>query len=116
MTALLIIIFIFFVLPRIMFWLLKYSVKQKIRSNARQFEEMFGRATGQEQPQPSRKAGWTRPARNKPKKIDSRVGEFVNFTEISATTSSASYDSDNRYWATEQQIIDADWEDISDKQ
>lgn len=69
----------------------------------------------------TRKGGWSAPGRQKSKKIDSSVGEYVDFEEISASSASAGTEatqgetdrrnqSSRKY--TESQITDVEWEDI----
>lgn len=82
------------------------------------FNQFSGQASAQQPRQePSRKAGWTRPTMSKSKKIDSNTGEYVEFEEITTSSSTyASTGSDSRSsrkeQRTETQITDVEWEDI----
>lgn len=113
MTFVLILIFIFIIWPIIRVgWTI-----HRMRSQARKaYEEMYARATGgNPEAQPSRKAGWSRPAKAKAKKIDSSVGDYVTFEEIKAETTQSDFSSrgtDSRTVVTEQQITDVEWEEV----
>lgn len=113
MTFVLILIFIFIIWPIIRVgWTI-----HRMRSQARKaYEEMYARATGDNrEAQPSRKAGWSRPARAKAKKIDSSVGDYVAFEEIKVERTENRFSdggSAPRSTVTEQQITDVEWEEV----
>lgn len=97
----------------------------RFKRNARKaYEQMFnqgaGAASTRPDPQRERKAGWTKSPTPKRKKIGRDVGEYVKFeeikTEFSATSQSTTADgktSTRTDFTVEQQIVDAEWTDIS---
>lgn len=64
----------------------------------------------------TRKGGWSTPGRQKSKKIDPSVGEYVEFEEISTTAEPTDRQDQNDRTTgqknIESQITDAEWEDI----
>ena len=119
MTIVFILLFIFIIWPIIR---VAWTV-HRLRSQARKaYEQMYQQATGQgDRPagNRSRKAGWSRPDAMPAKKIHREDGEFVSFEEIKVAsadyhTSSSSSTSSARYTNVkiEQQIEDADWEEV----
>lgn len=84
------------------------------------FGDLFGQPGAQKRSSAydrdgNRKGGWTRPGVKK-KKIGDDVGEYVKFSEVTVETSTESQTSSggHSYTATEQQIVDVEWEDIPD--
>ncbi len=101
---LLIIVYFFFIRPYL-------KVRRVMKEAQRQANEFFGgSATGS--PYGTRggrkTAGQTyRPARRK--KIDPDVGEYIEFEELTTVTS---YTYTETHYEIEEQIEDADWEEI----
>lgn len=73
------------------------------------YESMSGQWQ-QSQPR-ERKAGWSAAANPKKKKIDRTVGDYVAYEDLAGGTPPPSSDR-TRTTATEQQIVDAEWEDL----
>lgn len=103
----LLILFLWFVLrPVLRFFL----TVRRIQSEAR-------RAAGQErqgEPKPrERKAGWTPPAARR-KKFGSDIGEYVEYEEITATSTppATKQAESGGHTRVESQIVDVEWEDI----
>lgn len=100
----LLILFLWFVLrPVLRFFL---TVK-RLQNEAR-------RATGQGEPKPrERKAGWTTPAARR-KKFGSDIGEYVEYEEITATSTppATKQAESGGHTRAESQIVDVEWEDI----
>lgn len=116
-TILLILFFIFIVWPIIKVAILVSRVRKKQREV---FEAMYGQRSKEKE----RKNGWQEAPAPRKKKIDPSVGEYVSYEEITVTDEQTEA---NRYFgeATEQpgksdrsvtgddqQVSDADWEDI----
>ena len=61
----------------------------------------------------SRRSGWSAPGIKK-KKIPGDVGEYVKFSEIEADSETRQTDARGHetYTATEQQVVDVEWDDI----
>lgn len=82
------------------------------------YEQMFGQPYTQpgrgEEPQRRRRGGWSASPVRKRKKIDPEIAEYVQFQEISVTETEkkASDDTATRSFTVEQQVSDAEWEDI----
>lgn len=90
---------------QILRWLLHKSLNQYARRAESQF------AAGQAPRE--RKGGWSNPLKRR-KKIDPAVGEYVRFTETSATaTGTTDQQTERTDVHTETQITDVEWEDIS---
>ncbi|MCM1449266.1 MAG: DUF4834 family protein [Clostridiales bacterium] len=107
----LLIILFFWFLPRILRWLMIYMVKKKTAS---MYEQMFGQAynSQQQQQQRRRRGGWSAPEKKR-KKIDSNVGEYVQFQEVKVTeTTNSSTEENTQGYTVEQQVSDAEWEEI----
>ena len=106
-------LFIIFVLPKI---IRGFLIVRRVRRQARQmFEQMYGGAQQPQQEPRRRKAGWSSPIPRR-KKIDPNVGEYVRFQEIS-TEETVTQQTDTAGNTTttvtvEQQITDAEWEDL----
>lgn len=82
------------------------------------YDQMYNGASDQQAAQTSRerKPGWTAPTRHR-KKIDPEVGEYVKFQEIdvkeaSETTIDSSTGGTTTSFKVEQQVTDAEWEEI----
>ena len=109
------ILFLIFIVPKIV---RAYLIVHRIRGQARKvYEQMYGGAAGADASRPkSRKPGWSAPVPRR-KKIDPSVGEYVKFQEI-ATTETVSQTTDTATGSTtttvsvEQQVTDAEWEEI----
>lgn len=83
------------------------------------YEQMFGQAYQQAESEKKarrKRGGWTQPTRQRPKKIDPSIGEYVRFQEIEVTTESNTHTTENssQSYTIEQQVSDAEWEDIKD--
>lgn len=113
MTFLLILIFIFFILPAIVTSLLKYSLKRKIRNAYRQaqdqYNQYYGASAGQNEPeQPKAPA----------KKIAQDIGEYIHFEEIEVSSETTTRKDVSGQTETttkiriEEQVVDVEWEDI----
>lgn len=115
MFEVIIIILLIIIVPKI---IRAYLIVRNMRRQARHiFEQMYGaNAPQQDDAQKSnRKPGWSTPGMRK-KKIDPNVGEYVKFQEIrvSETVEQAADASETRTTAiVEQQVTDAEWEDIN---
>lgn len=112
-----------FILIILAIWLLPklfrgYMFVHRAKKQAQQFyDQMYGGQQAQTEPK-RRKGGWSKPVERR-KKIDPSVGEYVRFSEIDVTetaeTTSASADGDKSSTTTytvEQQVTDAEWEEI----
>lgn len=106
MTFLLILIFIFFVLPWIVQRISPWLISWLVRRQARRF--MNGAFGGNSTDPGDTPHNNPRPARRK-KKIDPTVGEYVEFTEIEDTVTTTTVRVDG---PTESQVSDAEWEDL----
>lgn len=88
-----------------------HRVRKQTRS---MFEQMHG--TQDAEPR-ARKAGWSSPTPRR-KKIDPSVGEYVKFQEVADDAdapSRHSFDADDTStYTVEQQVTDAEWEDIKE--
>lgn len=72
------------------------------------------RATAQGEPKPrERRAGWTPPAARR-KKFGSDIGEYVEYEEITATSTppATKQAESGGYTRAESRIVDVEWEDI----
>lgn len=127
MGLIIFLLFLFFILPSLLKRLLFYLAKRQ----ARKMNDAFQRAAGFDpeearkyeasQQNDARKGGWTAP-RQKRKKISSEVGEYVNFQEVDVAHSqseSSKNKEEKRNSSSagstpivEQQIEDANWEEI----
>lgn len=113
MTFLLILIFIFFILPGIVSALLKYTLKRKIRhayeQAQEQFNQFYGSGAAPQQPEKPKTAA---------KKISKDVGEYIHFEEIEVSRTSSTYAEASGQTETttkiriEEQVVDVEWEDI----
>lgn len=120
-TIILIIILFIIVWP-----IIKVAVTvNRFKRNARKaYEQMFnqsaGAASSHPDPRKERKAGWTMSPTTKRKKIGRDVGEYVKFeeietefTETSRPANAGNKASSRTDFKAEQQIVDAEWTDIS---
>ncbi|MDE6305461.1 MAG: DUF4834 family protein [Muribaculaceae bacterium] len=108
--------FISYLLIGIILWFI-IKIYISVRDAKRRANDLFGQfgartAEGSRE----RKAGWSSMSAPKRKKIDSSIGEYVAFEEISDTKGSAASSSDGGRTDTgievEQQVTDVEWEDI----
>jgi len=99
-------------------WFL-FKIYTSFRAAQRRANDLFNQFGSQPRQEPgSRKGGWSDTAPKKRKKIDSSVGEYVEFEDIAEghsgtrtqTDDTSSYRSETT--EVEQQITDAEWEDI----
>lgn len=107
MWILLLLLFIFVIWP-----LIRVAIAvNRVKKNARQaYEAMYGQQA--ERPR-QRKAGWSTPETAKKKKIDRNVGDYVAYEELPAEPATGNGTRQTpRQGSTEQQIVDADWEEI----
>lgn len=93
-----------------------YLFVHRIKKQARtMYEQMYNNNPGtqQQQRRSSRRPGWSAPTQRR-KKIDPEVGEYVKFQEITVTetTQQPTGDTPHTSYPIEQQITDAEWEDI----
>lgn len=104
LTFLIVCFILFFVLPRVAFWLFRVWYRRKVRQTFEQAQKQYGQTHaqyGEKEP--------TRPPRRR-KRIDPEVGEYVEFEEISNTVRN---DADEvTVTETEAKIEDATWEDL----
>lgn len=90
----------------------------RVRRQQQAFNDLFGGRARQRQPRGGgeRPGGWsTRPASTprKKKKIDSSVGEYVDYEEIVETTSTTDTAGNaHTDFKRESQITDVEWEDV----
>ena len=108
--------FIIYLLIGIIIWFI-IKIYVSLHNARRRARDLFGQFGAQEAPRSSgRKAGWSGAPQTKRKKIDSSVGEYVAFEEItevsSHTTASSSDDRTAGDIEVEQQVTDVEWEDI----
>ncbi|MDE5573240.1 MAG: DUF4834 family protein [Muribaculaceae bacterium] len=82
----------------------------RVRNNAR---DMFNRATGRSNNGSQGKTGGNESVKRK--KIDSSVGEYVEFEEIQVTQTETQTTADGGQttYKAESQIVDVEWEEIS---
>ena len=124
MGTFLLLLFIFFIVVPLV------KVGIRIYAMRRQWKEFYRAATGQSPRSGGRGFGFSRsrkdgrgPAssakdgaqRQRGKKIDPDVGEYVAFEEISCNVGNSSKADDAKTSAkfkTEQQIVDVEWEDL----
>lgn len=101
------ILFLIFILPGLIRGIT--AIHRFRRQTREAFNAMYGRPQQQE-----RKAGWSGNNRQKKKKIDKDVGEYVSFEDITVeqTSETRTDASGSTFHETEQQITDAEWEDI----
>jgi hypothetical protein len=52
------------------------------------------------------------PRRRKRKKITKEMGEYVTFSDVAASAQTSSPSDTESHTATEQQVVDVEWEDI----
>lgn len=109
-------IFVLFLVTVAWFVISVLRIAKNARRQTRNFFDQFSQQTRQE---PSRQAGWSRPAAQKSKKIDRNTGEYVEFEEITTTTTYTSETQTDGHTTTtretqrtESQITDVEWEDI----
>ena len=91
-----------------------YMLVSKMRRTMRDMQDqMYGNAAPHEGPR-KRKGGWTDPINRRSKKIDASVGEYVKFEEVKEETTEreSRQSSGGGYYVTEQQISEAEWEDL----
>ena len=91
-----------------------YAQYRRIRNAMRGQANAYRRRT-EEQRRYERPGGWSPAPSRKQKKIDPTVGEYVEFTEMEATTTSETDAQGNTRVRTEAQVTDVKWEDIPDK-
>ncbi len=108
MEIILILILVFVVWPLFKFYL-------AIKNAQRQARDAFSQFGGAQQTQDNRqrKGGWSG-MRSRKKVIDPNVGEYVEFEEVEANheSSSANSTKNGSSYRVEQQVEDAEWEDI----
>ncbi len=89
-----------------------HRIKKQTRT---MYEQMYNNdpRARQQQQRSSRRPGWSAPTQRR-KKIDPNVGEYVKFQEITVTetTQQSADDTSRTTYTVEQQITDAEWEDI----
>ena len=92
-----------------------YMYVHRARSQMRDiYNQMYGggNATADAK-QRRRKSGWSSPAKQKRKKIDPAVGEYVKFEEIETdTTTTDSAGNTTTTHTVEQQVTDVEWVDL----
>lgn len=89
----------------------------RMQSQARQIFSQMNNARNAAAEPSQRKAGWSKPAAGKRKKIDADTGEYVSFENIRVTSEesrgSGTATESHTEFRAESQISDAEWEDIS---
>lgn len=111
LTFFLILLFIFFIWPLIRVGL----TVSRVRKQARQaYEQMYNQNCGGAgaQQKRTRKPGWNASATPRKKKIDASVGDYVPFEEVSEVSNARTDSSGRTSFTVEQQITDAEWEEI----
>lgn len=111
LTFVFILVFIFFIWPLIRVVL----TMNRVRKQARQaYEQMYNQNYGgaRAHQQRTRKPGWNASATPRRKKIDPSVGDYVPFEEVSEVPTDRTHSSGRASFTTEQQITDAEWEEI----
>lgn len=99
----------------VLWWIIR--IVTAVHHARNQFRQFFngGNAPGSYAESTSeRKGGWSAPLRRR-KKIDPAVGEYVKFTETTATettTKESSTESSTRV-TVEERVTDIEWEEIS---
>lgn len=84
-----------------------------VRQAQKQANDFFSAASGGTRQSGSRRKENRSQQRRRPrKKIDPNVGEYVEFEEISVYSSTNTYQEREVKFTPEQQIEDAEWEDI----
>lgn len=102
-TILLILFIVFIVVPLVRFYLAVKRTQKHMRDTFQNGQ--------QQQQQSGRKSGWTKAPSRRRKKIDDNVGEYVRFEEIDGSRPNSESNNTSKV-ETEQQIVDAEWEDI----
>lgn len=112
MGTFLFLLFLIFIVYPIVAALIK--INRFKRQARRAYEEAYGRKSGHGSENRQRKAGWSDDAPKRKKKIDPDVGEYVKYEELEVerTYTESSTSTRIQYSQTEQQISDAEWEDI----
>ncbi len=112
MGTFLFLLFLIFIVYPIVAALIKIN---KFKRQARRaYNEAFANASGQAPEGRQRKAGWSDDTPKRKKKIDPNVGEYVKYEELEVerTYTETSASTRARYTQVEQQVSDAEWEDI----
>lgn len=117
---------------RALTWLIAKLFQHQLEKQTRAMEDNFARAAGldpeevrkqrkqkeaqrKQEEKTRREGGWSAPA-PKPKKFDKTTGEYVKFKEVTVdekTEVSGSTSDGSHFTATEEQITDVKWEEIS---
>lgn len=86
----------------------------KINAARKRYADMMNNMGAAGRQERSRKAGWSGRTRSQRKKISDDTGEYVAFEDIRVTNVGSSADSDAHAasFEREQQIEDAEWEEI----
>lgn len=96
-----------YLLPALMRWLAQWIIRRQVNSFFSGFENMAGAASPGRQPNRQQR---------KRKIFDKADGEYVEYEEVTRTTvtetDGTSQTTSSTTEVTEQQIIDAEWEDI----
>lgn len=87
------------------------KVYLKINRARNAYREAFSSQRTQRR-ESERKAGWSKPNTTRKKKIGNDIGEYVAFEETSAPETNDRNRTRPTSTITEQQIEDAEWEDI----
>lgn len=106
---LLIILAIFILQPVIKGFLAMRRIRNQMRSAYRQAASSAGAASSRA----SRPGGWSEPAHRRRKVITREMGEYVAYEDVAVTATTTEPDG-TRTTATieEEQVIDAEWEEI----
>lgn len=87
-----------------------------VRKAQRQARDAFSQFTGNAGQERRRTGGWTGGKKRRNKVIDRNVGEYVDFEEVEtsgeAGTKPEAGDTTKSGYKVEQQVVDAEWEDI----
>ena len=115
-TFLILLVLLFFVLPR----LLVYFAKWKLRQSARRMQEQMADAFKQQEAQAeqrrrqSRPGGWEAPVAKK--QYAATEGEYVDYEEVEVTETTVQTDGKTTKTTTPttdyQRIVDVKWEEI----
>lgn len=110
---LLFLLILFYVVPKLIKLWLQWYIRRRQREAQQRMSDMFNSARGRTATDEQGEQPYDK---HKKKKIDSNVGEYVSFEEIS-TDSASAHDTDSEATASrkgksEPQVEDAEWEDI----
>lgn len=107
-------IVVFIVIPFLRMLWAGYKLRNKMKKAFREFQEQMQQQQQQAQ-QNARTKGWSTNNPQQKKKFDRNQGEYVEWEEVAVTETTSTPESDtktNTRISKEQQISDAEWEEI----